>query len=129
MIQAYVPEETDLYSTKTYLLYITVRTLISYNWGIQVKGPSAIRWTRMSTSKEGNTDYYQEVAWIEANIPPCPFDSNNFRVYSFSHEYNTVAYTNAAVAAANAELYTYTYINITLATINNVIATGDLSNV
>jgi len=33
------------------------------------------------------------------------------------------------VAAANAELYTYTYINITLATINNVIATGDLTNV
>lgn len=84
VIQAYVPEETDLYSTKTYLLYITVRTLIckergtiisqcfdsfclfvfffqkAYNWGVQVKGPSAIRWTRMSTSKEGNTDYYQE---------------------------------------------------------------------
>lgn len=64
------------------------------------------------------------MAWIEAKIPACPFDSNNFRVYSFSHELNTAAYTNSIDAAANAEKYLYTYINVTLATMNNAIATG-----
>lgn len=61
-------------------------------------------------------------------IPPCPFDPNHFRVYSFSHEYNTLAYANSIDAAANAEKYTYTYINVTLATINNIIASGRLTN-
>lgn len=74
--------------------------------------------------ESGATDYYKEVAWIEASIPPCPFDSNNFRVYSFSHELNTASYATAIDAAANAELYLYTYINVTLATINNAISSG-----
>ena len=45
-------------------------------------------------SKGKNCFFGLIVAWIEAKIPPCPFDPNNFRVYSFSHEYNTAPYAN-----------------------------------
>lgn len=108
---------------------MTIRTQTFNNWGIQVSGPSNIRWTRISTQLEaGAPDFYKEVAWIEAKIPPCPFDSANFRVYSFSHEYNTLAYITSVDAVKNAEKYLYTYINITLATINNDIETGLLTN-
>lgn len=36
-------------------------TIAAWNWGIGVVGPSMIRWTRISTSKEGAAaDFYEE---------------------------------------------------------------------
>ncbi|EWS71333.1 hypothetical protein TTHERM_000331066 (macronuclear) [Tetrahymena thermophila SB210] len=129
VIWAFIPEETSVNSGSEYLLYLTVRTNNVYTWGIQVNGPSAIQWTRLSTSNENQgNDYYQEVAWIQANIPPCPFDPNVFRVYSYSHEANTYSYNNNIDAQTFAEQYLYTYINVTLATVNNPIASGLLTS-
>ncbi|KAL4449717.1 hypothetical protein ABPG74_008090 [Tetrahymena malaccensis] len=125
VIWAFIPEETGVNSGSEYLLYLTVRTNNVYTWGIQVNGPSAIQWTRLSTSNENQgNDCYQEVAWIQANIPPCPFDPAVFRVYSYSHEANTLSYSNNIDAQTFAEQYIYTYINVTLATVNNPIASG-----
>ncbi|KAL4501728.1 hypothetical protein ABPG72_018779 [Tetrahymena utriculariae] len=124
-IDAFVPEETDLKSDRPYILYITARSSLVLNWGVQIDSSSGIKWTRIQTMNE-QTGIYNEVAWIEAKIPPCSFDPNNFRVYAMTHEYNTLDYSTLVQAQQNAENYMYNFINVTLSA-NNPIESGQLS--
>ncbi|EGR29559.1 hypothetical protein IMG5_153310 [Ichthyophthirius multifiliis] len=135
-ILAYVPEEMNLLYTNRYNLYMTIRTDNVDTWGFKISGPSKARWTRISTKRETGAPSataaekatYYDVGWVEALIPPCPFDNNQFSVYALTHEFNTLDYNSIIDANKNNNKYIYNLFNITLATTGNDIEVSDPSN-
>ncbi len=73
----YAPEEMDIIAGTLYYLTITTRGApLGYpdNWGVNIYSPSNILWVVFTTSSN------LERGWLEAKIPPCPFNPTNFFV-------------------------------------------------
>jgi hypothetical protein len=101
-LDAYVPEELRLLTAgQDYELKFTAaRVIDGLGDGLEAKNPSAKYWIVFRTFNALTPTY--EVGWLEASVPPCPFDENTFYVESVSWQ-------------ASPELgNTWTIINMTL---------------
>lgn len=127
VIRVYIPEEiTPFLSTKKYQVTLYTRTSL----GLVAITPSGIYWAIITTSAT------MDSAWTEIRIPPCPFDGSIDALY-----YNNIVSGNTEyyisttfhVDTFSKELskdftsdFTWTGINMTLKTTDNIIPTGDL---